>query len=102
MSYASMGANIIVNILQHGDIVMLAEGVDVFKVQLPSSLSGKRLSETSIREECGCSVIAVSQDHRIQINPDPGTLLGAGSEIVLLGTADSENAFLDRYGQSTG
>ena len=51
MSYASMGANMIVNILRHGDIVMLAEGVDVFKVKLPPSLSGKRLSETAIREE---------------------------------------------------
>jgi Trk K+ transport system NAD-binding subunit len=101
MSYASMGANMIVNLLRHGDIVMLAEGVDVFKVELPPSFSGKRLSETSIREECGCSVIAVSQDHRMRINPDPGTLLEAGSEIVLLGTVDSENTFLDRYGQSS-
>ncbi|MGB6120464.1 MAG: NAD-binding protein, partial [Bacteroidota bacterium] len=74
MSYASMGANIIVNILRHGDIVMLAEGVDVFKVKLPPSLSGKRLSETAIREECGCSIIAVAHDHRMQINPEPDTL----------------------------
>jgi Trk K+ transport system NAD-binding subunit len=101
MSYASMGANMIVNLLRHGDIVMLAEGVDVFKVELPPSLSGKRLSETSIREKCGCSVIAVSQDHRMRINPDPGTLLEAGPEIVLLGPVDSENTFLDRYGHSS-
>jgi len=100
MSYASMGANMIVNILRHGNIVMLAEGVDVFKVQLPPSLSGKRLSETSVREECGCSIIAISHDHRTQINPDPATLLGEGSEIVLLGTVDSENAFLARYGKA--
>jgi hypothetical protein len=31
------------------------------------------------------------------VNPDPGTVLEEGVDIVLLGTVESENAFLDRY-----
>ncbi len=31
MSYASMGANAVYNILEQGDVVMVAEGLDVFR-----------------------------------------------------------------------
>ncbi|NIP80294.1 MAG: potassium channel protein, partial [Gemmatimonadetes bacterium] len=31
MSYSSMGANAILNVLQSGDVVMVAEGLEVFR-----------------------------------------------------------------------
>src|SRR5690606_35538201 len=43
MSYASMGAHAIVNIIEGGDVVMVAEGLDVFRVQVPAALRGKPL-----------------------------------------------------------
>ena len=37
-SYASMGANAIFNLLQRSDVLMVAEGLSVFKVKMPASL----------------------------------------------------------------
>ena len=39
-----MGANAIFNLLHRTDILLLAEGLDVFKVQVPTALAGKTLA----------------------------------------------------------
>jgi voltage-gated potassium channel len=97
MSYSSMGANSFFNYLQSGKILMVTEGVDVFKVKLPGSLNGKTIKNTTIRQDCGCSIIGVTLDQKIVINPDPDYKLEGGSEIVLIGTVESELKFLKQY-----
>ena len=37
MSYASMAANTILNLLKPGELLMLAEGLNIFRVVVPSS-----------------------------------------------------------------
>jgi K+/H+ antiporter YhaU regulatory subunit KhtT len=97
MSYASMGANIIFNFLNRGNILMLAEGVDAFKVKVPGSLVGKTIQESQVRSETGCSIIGVSVDGHMIVPPEPSTLLTENSEIVLLGSVASEKEFLKKY-----
>ncbi|NLX22296.1 MAG: potassium channel protein [Phycisphaerae bacterium] len=97
MSYASLGANSIFNLLRRRDTVMVAEGLNVFKVQLPVSLAGRSLRESAIRKHSGCSVIAVEHDGQIQINPDPGAPLPADARLILIGSVEEENAFLREY-----
>lgn len=97
MSYASMGANTVYNVLERGDIVMLAEGLDVFRHPVPRSLAGRRLAEAGIREETGCSVVAVERGPRMVINPDPDFALPAGAELILIGTTEAERRFLHRF-----
>ena len=82
------------------DILLLAEGLDVFKVSIPRSLAGKTLAESAIREETGCSVIAVDHDNRLLVNPDPGIELPLGAEMILIGNAEAEQLFLKRYVRS--
>ncbi len=101
MSYASIGANSIFNFLQSGNILMVTEGVDVFKVKLPKSLSGKKISESTIRQECGCSIIGVAQNGQMDINPPSSKELEKGSDIVLIGTVESEVRFLKKYNTSS-
>ncbi|MDQ4076343.1 MAG: NAD-binding protein, partial [Chloroflexota bacterium] len=98
MSYASMGANTILNLLDRSDIVMVTEGVDLFKVQVPQPLAGKRLREAQIRQETGCTVVALQTQQGVEINPDPATPLRAGMKMVLIGTTKAEQRFLQRYG----
>lgn len=100
MSYASMGANTIYNLLEGGDVVMLAEGLDVFRCPVPKSLAGRTLAETNIRSRTGCSVVAIEQDGRVLINPAPDSALpGSGTaELILIGTTEGERRFLERYG----
>jgi voltage-gated potassium channel len=97
MSYASMGANTILNLLERGDVVMLAEGLDVFRYPANDRVVGRSLRETHIREETGCSVIALETSEGIAVNPDPGKPIAPGTELILIGTADGERKFKERF-----
>lgn len=99
MSYASMGANTILNLLQRSDILMVAEGLDLIKVKVPQKLEGRSIMESSIRKETGCTVIAIRVNEEVNINPDPHTILVKNSEIILIGTVESENRFFEIYGK---
>ena len=97
MSYASMGANAIFNILERNDIVMIAEGLSVFTVSTPEKLHGKNLAESSIRPKTGCTVLAVNHEGEQQVNPEPGLTLSEGSELVLIGDEEAEELFMRIY-----
>jgi Trk K+ transport system NAD-binding subunit len=98
MSYASMGANAVFNVLEKDDVVMLAEGLNVFRYPVPRALAGRTLAETGIREATGCSVVAVQAPAGTSINPPAGHLLPPGGELILVGTTDAERAFVRRFG----
>jgi Trk K+ transport system NAD-binding subunit len=93
MSYASMGANKILNILKPDEMLMLAEGLNVFKARVTASLAEKTLSENQIRRKTGCNVIATRSDDSYNINPDPTVKLKKNEELILIGTAEAEKEF---------
>jgi Trk K+ transport system NAD-binding subunit len=93
MSYASMGANRILNLLKPDEILMLAEGLNVFKARVPASLNGKTLAENQIRRKTGCNVIAIRSDDSFNINPDPTVQLKKDEELILIGMAEAEKEF---------
>lgn len=97
ISEASMGANAIFNLLQAGDVLLLAEGLDVFRIAVPPSLAGRTLADSGIRQETGCSVIAIKRSNGLQVNVGPDTLLTTGAELLVIGSVESEGRFLDRY-----
>ncbi|MDP6794850.1 MAG: NAD-binding protein [Verrucomicrobiota bacterium] len=100
-SYASMGANMIFNLLKHSDILMVAEGLNVFRVELPEHLEGRTLIESEIRQRTGCSVIAIQREvdgsdmHLIHF--DPTEALREGDELVLIGNIESEETFIKTF-----
>ena len=101
VSYASMGANIIFNLLKHSDILMVAEGLNVFRIELPESLEGRSLVESEIRGRTGCSVIAIQREvdgrdvHLVHL--EPSEMLQKGDELVLIGDIESEEAFVKTF-----
>lgn len=97
MSSASMGSNALFNLLQRSDLLMIAEGLDVFKMPVPSQLAGKSLAESNIRQKTGCSVIGIDQDNETTTNPGPTTILSPDSEIVLIGSPAGEREFLLQF-----
>ena len=97
LSYASMGASAILNLLNRGEILMVAEGLDVFEMQTPASLVGKTIAESNIRALTGCTVVAIEQDGVTHINPDPFIPLPADAQMILIGTVAAENRFLKRF-----
>jgi len=97
MSHASMAASTIINLLKPNKIVMIAEGLNIFRMPVHASFVGKSLAESQIRRLTGCSVIAISKDNALNINPDPSILLEKHFELVLIGTSDSEKKIMDLY-----
>jgi voltage-gated potassium channel len=98
MSYASMGANAIMNLLQRGDVVMVAEGLDLFRLATPAELAGLPLGESRIRERTGCHLVAWQNGDHMVINPPPDARIpGHNGEIILVGTTEAEEKFMRLY-----
>ncbi len=97
MSYASMGADAIFNILEHNDVLMLAEGLDVFRYRAPDRLIDRTLADSRIRETTGCSVIAIETAEGTVINPDPTARIPKNAELILIGTTEGERLFMEKF-----
>ena len=97
MSYASMGANTIINLLKPDEVLMFEEGLNIFRAAVHSTLVGTSLAENQIRKQTGCSVIAINTRGKLKINPDPSIPLGENDEMILIGTADAEKCFFENY-----
>ena len=97
LSYASLGANALFNLLHRVDLLMVAEGLGVFKVPVPEELVGKTLAEADLRQRTNCSVIGIDSHDKTTTNPEPDFRLPEQGEIVLIGTPESETEFLKLY-----
>jgi len=97
-SYASMGATSIFNQIQGDRVVTITEGLEIFRHAVPAALDSKALAECGVREQTGCSIVALRKHNgTLAVNPPPDTVLRAGQEMVLAGSKEAESAFLDRY-----
>jgi voltage-gated potassium channel len=96
MSYAAMGASSILKILQPGEVSMFTEGLSVFSSKVTPFLRGKTLLESCIREKSGCSVIGIKSEGKLVVNPDPTVPLEEHQELLLIGTIESEERFLQQ------
>jgi len=94
MSYPTLGATAIFNFLRNEDIIMLAEGLNVFRLKAPKALVGKNLAQSRIRELTGCSVVAIKAEGAMKINPDPGEPIRENSELVIIGDIDGEKKLI--------
>ncbi len=97
ISLSSMGANSIFNLLKKGNILMIAEGVDIFKVDSPKKLIGKTIMSSTVREKTGCSIVAITSGDEIKINPEPTSVIEKGKSIVLIGNAEAETKFFNQF-----
>ena len=97
MSYASMGANAIYNIYEENDIIMIAEGLNVFSLKTPKKIAEKTLIEANIRNKTNCNVIAYSIGDKEVINPDPHEIMPAHSDLILIGETEAEQKFFEEF-----
>lgn len=97
MSFSSLVTATILNLLQPQKMLMLSEGLHVFRTALSPKLKNRALLDIRVRENTGCSVVAVRKKGQSIINPDPTIVLEPGDELVLIGTAESEKMFTEQY-----
>ena len=98
LSYASVGAESLFAILQGRNLVMLAEGIQLFHVLLPASLAGKTLAETQMATRTGLTVLAIEREGVMVSNPPATQRLEAGSQLAMIGSQQQLRDFTDAYG----
>jgi Trk K+ transport system NAD-binding subunit len=97
LSYAPLGAESVMSLIQGREPVIMGEGVELFKVRLPLRLAGKTLEESRIGALTGLIVLAVQDGNEINANPFPSTLLPKNSKLSMLGTSEQLQRFIEVY-----
>ena len=97
MSHGSLVSNTVINLLSPGKVLMLSEGLNIFRAPVGLGLAGRTLKDSGIRDETGCSVVALRGPDALSVNPDPALLLHACDELILIGDSEAERRFLERY-----
>ena len=65
---------------------------------IAGTLAGRTIAEAKIRNQTGCSVIAIVSNGQPIINPDPHAPLEVEGELILIGQTEAERQFLNLYG----
>lgn len=100
MSYATIGASILFNMLKRANVLMLTEGLDAFRLPIPPGLVGKSLIEANLRQTTGCSVVAIVQGEHYWVNPDATMPLPEGADLILIGDIEAEHSFLGAFAEA--
>jgi Trk K+ transport system NAD-binding subunit len=94
LSYARLGVEAVLAVLQQRDLVFIGEGVELFTAAVPESLAGQTLAQTGIGARFGLNVIAVATGDGGRLSPaGPAIVLPAGGELYILGSAAAFRAF---------
>jgi len=93
VSSASIGMNILLNVLENKETIFLAEGIQVFRIPVPSALDGKTLQDSRLRTVTGCTVIALEHGETEPplLMPSPDTVLEQGMNMILIGRPEQES-----------
>lgn len=95
MSYASLGAGTIYQLLQPDGISLFAEGLTVLSIKAGTQFIGKTIMNSGIREKTGCSVIAIKRAEEMIISPSPNIEIKDRDELVIIGTVENEKLILE-------
>ena len=93
------------NLLRRGRILMVTEGLDVCRVNVPAALVNKRIADSSIRERTGCNVVAIRTAGGKRVVPGPEELLRDDAQLVLIGSVEAEEEIVvgvNRYTEGEG
>lgn len=97
MSYPVLGVDAVFSFFTNQDVLMLVEGLTLFRVQAPRSIDGLTLAESRIRQDTGCSVVAIKDDGKLVVNPGPSVPILKGAEMIIIGTYEGERQFFRTY-----
>lgn len=97
MSFSSLFTTTILNLLNPDKLLMLSEGLNIFRSEPSPAIVGKPLREQKIRQSTGCSIIAIKRGEEMLLNPEPDTIVSKNDELILIGTAQAEKNFIEQY-----
>ncbi|MFO7927272.1 MAG: potassium channel family protein [Halobacteriota archaeon] len=90
------GRSIATRILGGDGILSVNTNVELLRTTAPA-LDGKTLEEAEIREETGCTVVVVKRGDTVHTDLDGDFRLQSGDEVVIAGTDEGTNRFVEQY-----
>jgi Trk K+ transport system NAD-binding subunit len=93
LSYAQLGVDSILAALLGNDLVVLGEGVHLFRIPVPRTLAGVSLVDSAIGARTGLNVIAIERPDSDSFQPGPGDRLQAADTLLVVGSAEQRQAF---------
>lgn len=87
---------IALNVLEE-DIITPGERIDIVKTEVPD-LVGVNLEESGIREETGCTVVAVERNGRNITDIGSDLVIQESDRLVVAGTEEDVERFTERFG----
>jgi voltage-gated potassium channel len=97
LSYTTLGVESVMSLLRGYELVVLGEGVELFSVDVPSSLSGRPLAESGIGSGTGMSVVALDRAGTLVTRLTGETLLEKGSVLLMLGSLEQRRKFAEIF-----
>lgn len=100
LSFASMGAGAVLNMLTGSRLVTVTEGLEVFRTPVPRAMIGKTIAQSGVRERTGCTIVALRDKTGgpLRTSPPATTQLAEGDELVLAGDSKAR----ERFGELAG
>jgi voltage-gated potassium channel len=93
LSESSLGAKLLLSVLQNRELIVLGEDEDIFITPLPASLENVSLAQSGIGHKTGLIVIG-TQREGVTLGAPPATApLEAGTHLLLLGTRTERQEF---------
>ena len=100
LSYATLGATEIWNQLGPDDSLVVAEGLDVFRVPVPAPMVGDTLADSDVRTRTGANVLGLVRAGGARVEAaDPHVPLPAGASLVVIGDAEAQVRFFSGDGR---
>ncbi len=92
VSNTSVGANILMNILENKDSIFLSEGMHIYRHTVPDSMHGRTIRACGIRETSGGTVIALERGkaEEATVNPSPDTVITRDMTLIFIGSPEQE------------
>jgi K+/H+ antiporter YhaU regulatory subunit KhtT len=90
----------VMSLLSGGAAVVLGEGVRLFEIQVPASVSGKPLGVTGIGSRTGLSVVAMEQGGTMMTTLNSETVLPREGKLLMLGSDSQRRKFAEEFENS--
>jgi Trk K+ transport system NAD-binding subunit len=101
LSYTTLGVESVMSLLRGYELVVLGEGVELFSVPVPKSLSGRRLADSAIGSSTGMSVVALDRAGTLVTRLTGQTPLEKGAVLLMLGSLEQRRKFAELFEEST-
>ena len=97
LSYTTLGVESVLSLLRGYELVVLGEGVELFSIPVPPSLSGRRLAESGIGSATGMSVVALDRRGTLVTRLTGETPLESGAVLLMLGSLEQRRKFAELF-----